>query len=196
MSSILAFSKRFGRVKIAALAPLAFLSGLTACASGTVFGPDRLVDDLYSYLSYGAPQNEAQVDVYGNPFALSQEALGQAVVEGFTGGVKYGPPLTFSTYSKTAHPGYRFVVAFGADAALSGNDLCTKKESDLKLAPKDRPFRMKTAYCVKERAFTEVSGLSDEIGDPQSLEFKRWMWHTMQAMTPPPVKTPSVKITN
>ena len=158
---------------------------LPACAGDTVFSPYRAVDDLDSFLRYAAPDGEAQLDIYGNPFDVSSQALAQALIASFEDGVWHGPDMRFSTRSSSARTDYRFVVVFCASPSLSGDELC-KSAKALTLSPAQRPITAKLAFCLKDRDYSEAQGQGGAINDPQSSEFRRWARNLMRALTPPP----------
>ncbi|CAA6603888.1 hypothetical protein MTBLM1_20007 [Rhodospirillaceae bacterium LM-1] len=159
---------------------------LAACGGGTVYAPFQAVDDLDSYLRYAAPEGEAQVEIVGNPFSSSPQALAQGLVQGFAGGVAYGPDLRFSTNSRSARTGYRFVVAFAAPVTATGDDLC-RDAANLALSPRAQPVRVKAAFCIQNRAYSEAAGQLGEISDPFSAPFRLWARNLMRALTPTPV---------
>jgi hypothetical protein len=161
------------------------LAGLAGCGQGTVYSPYRTVDDLSGFLSYAAPEGEAQLEIRGNPFNGSKEALAKGLIQGFNGQVRYGPPLTFATGSKSARPGYRFIVAFGADPNMPGDRLCSRTEAAPQATPQS-PFTAKAVFCGGGHAYSEAGGQGGTIERASSPEFRQWAGNLMQALTPPP----------
>ncbi|TAN46801.1 MAG: hypothetical protein EPN26_14725 [Rhodospirillales bacterium] len=161
------------------------LAVLAACSEGLVSPGSKDVDDLDTFLRYGAPGGEAQLEIHGNPFGVSSEELASGLAEGFKGGVFWGPDLRFSGNSSSARPGYRFVVAFGAASSVAGDKLC-RAAATLALTPKARPIRVKIAYCVMDRALSEVSGQIEDADGPRDSRFGIWAWRLMRALTPKP----------
>lgn len=192
MSPIISSFQEAWRAKFALAAVFLAASLLQACAGATVHSPYRRVDDLSSFLTYAAPEGEAQLEILGNPFEAPDPALAAALVEGFRGAVKHGPNLTFSTQSATARPGYRFVVAFGIPVATDAGALCRKTIS----APQKilaRPVQAKAVFCLDGMAYSEVSGSLGEISGPGDPSFGQWARNMMAGLTPIPVENYKIR---
>lgn len=162
---------------------------LAACSGATAFAPDRAVDDLYSFLAYGAPEGEAQLDVQGTPFPkASPDSLAMAAARGFTGSVWHGPHVTFSTQARGARPGYRFILAFGASIQTSADALCDGSANFGGTVSS----QAKLVFCADKRAYSEVTGSTGALAGPDDPAFRVWASAMMRALTPPP--DPSVEL--
>lgn len=185
MPAIISSFKAAWRAKLALAAVFLAASLLQACAGATVHSPYRKVDNLSSFLTYAAPEGEAQLEILGNPFDTSDQTLAQALIGGFNGGVKYGPNLTFSTRSASARAGHRFVIAFGTTPTLDADSLCGKARP-VTLMPKQRPIQARAAFCVNAQAYSEVSGGLGDISGPDHPYFRQWARNIMAGLTPVP----------
>lgn len=169
------------------LAPvLGWTALLSACLGTTVFEPDRVVDDLDSFLRYAAPQGEAQLDIVGAPFPTDGDALAQAVIAGFERGVRHGPRLRFSTHSKSARPGHRFLLVFGAERETKADDLCQMAGREPLPFTNPPSPKAKAVFCVGARAYSETSGQTGEIANVGDPGFELWARNMMFSLTPPP----------
>jgi len=56
------------------------------------------------------------------------------------------------------------------------------------------PIAVKAAYCVTDRALSEVSGQIEVADGPRDSRFSNWVWGIIRALTPKP--DPDFETTN
>ena len=163
---------------------------LSACAASGVVVYQDDVALQYSPLTLGligSGRHDLPVQVHGNPFAVSDQALAAAVVRGLQGHAS-GIPVNFTTAPQSRYPrgDYRTILVFDAPRGVSQWDLCRADDlSAIPTAPAGAPVvRVFAAYCQAELPLSWTAAQVANVPGPDSPRFDGLLGQVALAMFP------------
>ena len=168
-----------GRLAAAAVAVLYILTG---CKSGGV-----------TYNEYVSPSwqisevsgGNMTTVIYGNPFNIPKSRFDAAVTSEMNG-KNFGPKVRFTpAQSRDTGRGYRVVLLFGSQGAVSRSQACGDLSRFARGAPTGGGFiRLQAAYCIDEEARTTITGEVPDATGPDDPGFRNMVASVTRGLFP------------
>lgn len=158
---------------------LSFLGilGITACDSGVTIYSNNYDAYSPSYFVYAAADRDFLVQVQGNPFGISDDALADSVVAAMQGHNR-GPRTRFVTKATdSTRPDYRAVIVFEPAPTLRPQDVCQDRaQGRTPAAPGSTASRatieLLAVFCGPTGVFSSLQARAP-VKAPDDATFKR-----------------------
>ncbi|MDJ0609351.1 MAG: hypothetical protein QNJ67_10275 [Kiloniellales bacterium] len=157
----------------------------TACApdSVTVVRPVQF-DAAYqpSFQSNLARYGAVPTVIRGNPFAVDQAALDEAVTTALAGNY-FGPDLTFESVPRNTVAPYRLLIYFNPAPFVRPDKACFR--GDQPLQPGGDGVAVLMVICSSEYRVSSTIGYRGDVFRPDGPEFRDLMRTTLTTILPP-----------
>lgn len=160
------------------------LLGLTACDTGVSTYANSYEAYSPSFFVYAAADRDFLVQVRGNPFGVSDDALAESVVAAMQGN-NPGPRTRFVTKpSETTRPDYRAVIVFEPGPTLRPQDVCQDRATATAASGGSRgAVELMAVFCGPDRVFSSVQGKAP-VKAPDDQTFNRLIQQVTIALFP------------
>jgi len=154
---------------------LSFLGilGITACDSGVTTYSNNYDAYSPSFFVYAAADRDFLVQVQGNPFGISDDALADSVVAAMQGHNR-GPRTRFVTKpTDSTRPDYRAVIVFEPAPTLRPQDVCQGRAPTAPAKTASRAtVELLAVFCGPDRVFSSLQAKAP-VKAPDDDAFKR-----------------------
>ena len=166
---------------------LSFLGilGITACDSGVTTYAENYDAYSPSFFVYAAADRDFLVQVRGNPFTISDDALTESVVAAMQGSNR-GPRTRFvAKPTASTRPDYRAVIVFEPAPTLRPQDVCQGRSpsSPATAGGPRSTVEVLAVFCGPDRVFSSLQAKAPvKAADDQA--FKRLFVQVTLALFP------------
>lgn len=155
-------------VKFLAIGGLLFLAACEEEPSGVTPGFYR-GDIVESSLIYAQSKGPVLAQIYGDPYGLGNDVLGEKVRHALIGHFQ-APIIKFTgSEAEAGSPNIRIRIAFGFPEDENSRELCGKEIPQLS-SPKEKLIAT-SVFCMDGEMLAEASGWTMKVHDPDSRGF-------------------------
>jgi hypothetical protein len=175
---------------LAVLPPLAIVLLLAGCASeqGVIY--NRSYDAAWRPTEFWTQSGgrDLRTEIYGNPFAMDQDAFVAVVTEAMKG-AHFGPQTNFVPVpgENASDSSYRVRMVFNG-AYSNGSALCDQAptaDPAASPAPAKGEIRLLAAYCGSGDRLSAVNAGIEGVSGPDDPNFRTFIRNVTMALFPP-----------